>query len=527
MKVKEERDPGIGSVFWCPNCNVPLLSSHCFNCDSEGRYCATDLKPVFQKEKEMYEEFLNIELPPTLFKSRNRIILNGKTLFRYKMDFSKNRITTIEPISLIKKRLRNQTTESEKDLWRKIYKSNEKVLQEKEKEAIKFIKEVSRRYRKRFKVISFSGGKDSSVTAILVKKAIGRIPLFFSDTTLEFPETYRFIEEFAKKYGFELIKDESGKFYRSSRDFFELCSQLGPPSITYRWCCTVFKSYPVNEFYKKLNRNVLAFDGIRKYESLRREKYNKISRIKKIPRQVAAYPIFFWKEADVWFYILCNKIYYNPLYEYGHTRIGCWVCPNASPFNCFMRKRTHPELWAKFEKVLYEYAKKYGKTENWVIGNYWRLRRPKKDKVEVVSRKPCQSNQTFVYIFKEPIDAQILEFFKPFGNIIIKGSGIQFFRIESDNPFRLSGIIGGFKIRVSFNPDNLVEGKKLFERQLIRAMNCVGCGGCIGSCPHNAISIINKKFTIDLEKCKHCKKCVKSECIALDYRRERKVIEKS
>jgi len=527
-----EKDPqitrSINPMYWCFKCNVPLLSTHCDKCDSKGTYCAQDLKPVFQKEKEIYENFLSIRLPNGLFRSKNRIIMDGTTLFRYKIDFQKLKLSSIEPINLIKSRLKNHAFETERKIWDKIRESNKTILAKKEREALKFIKMTAQKHKERFKVISFSGGKDSSVTAILVKKALGDVPLFFSDTTLELPETYKFVEHFAEKYGFKLIKDKDNKFFRSSQDFFDLCTDLGPPSISYRWCCTVFKAAPVNEFYKTTNKDFLAFDGIRKYESQRRTKYSKVSRIKKIPRQIAAYPIFLWREADVWFYIILNKIAYNPIYELGHTRIGCWVCPNASPSNCFFRRFTHPELWKKFEITLEKYAEKYGKDKNWIIGNYWRLRRSKKDKVTAVL--PCQrySNEhVSVYKLKEPFNEHLLEYFKPFGDVRIeKTPWSRTFVVGSKNPFELSGIIDGLRIKVSLNPENPTESKKLFERQLTRALNCVNCGGCAGKCPFGAISIVNNKFTIDSEKCRQCKKCVLSDCIALNYRTEQKVIKK-
>ncbi|MBI5252799.1 MAG: phosphoadenosine phosphosulfate reductase family protein, partial [Euryarchaeota archaeon] len=115
-----------------------------------------------------------------------------------------------------------------------------------------FIKETSKKYSENFKVVSFGGGKDSVAVSFLVKKALRDIPLFFADTTLEYPETYEFIERFAHKYDFELVRDDNGNFYRSDQDFFELCKKLGPPSIRYRWCCYVFKAYSVNKFYENL-----------------------------------------------------------------------------------------------------------------------------------------------------------------------------------------------------------------------------------------------------------------------------------
>jgi len=513
-------------IYWCPKCNIPLLEEYCGECCSHGKYCANDLKPVFPKEKEIFENFLSLELPDNLFRNKNRIILDGTVLFRFKIDFHQFKLFPIESLDVIKLRLANHTPESKKNFQKKFERSNKKVLKEKEKDSIKFIKETSESYQKLFKTVSFAGGKDSSVVAILTKKALGSIPLFFSDTTLEYPETYKFVEDFAEKYGFELVRDKNGKFYRAPQDFFKLCEELGPPSIRYRWCCTVFKAQPVNMFYKTIDGDVLTFDGTRKNESRTRENYEQVSFVKKICHQTAAYPILDWREADVWFYILTNKIDYNPLYELGHTRVGCTYCPNASPTNCFFRKLTHPELWGKFERVLEKYAERYGKDRSWIDGNQWRLRLPKKDRITVVSPyKPCASDPHLIYDFKFPVDRYLIEHFKPFGDVVVKEiASLEHFKIESGNPFKMSGIIGGSKLMVFFDSESFPEAKKLFEKQLTRALNCVGCGGCIGACPLGAISISNGQFRIDSHKCTYCKKCMKSVCMALNFRTERKVI---
>lgn len=515
-----------GGVYWCPNCNVPLLSMVCNECGSGGEYCANDLKPVFSKEKKILENFLSLELPDNLFRNRNRIILDGSTLFRFKIDFHQFKLSSIEPLEVIKSRLKNHNLESNDKFSKKLRRSNMKALKEKERGSIEFIKETSEKYQGLFQTVSFAGGKDSSVVAILAQKALGDIPLFFSDTTIEYPETYKFVEDFSEKYNFKLIKDKDGKFYRSSQNFLKLCDELGPPSIRYRWCCTVFKAQPVNIFYKTINGDILTFDGTRKNESRTRKNYDEVSSVKKICHQIAAYPILSWREADVWFYILFNKIDYNPNYELGHTRVGCMFCPNASPSNCFFRKLTHPEHWDKFVEVLEKYARRYGKDKNWIDCNIWRLRLSKKDKVTVVSPyKPCASDHSMVYDFKFPIDRDILEHFKPFGDVAVREiAQSEHFKIESTNPFKMSGIVGGSKLTVAFDPQIFPAAKKLFEKQLTRALNCVGCGGCIGACPFGAISIFKGKFTINSDKCNHCKKCVKGTCMALNFKTERKVI---
>ncbi|MCD6381799.1 MAG: phosphoadenosine phosphosulfate reductase family protein [Candidatus Aenigmarchaeota archaeon] len=512
-------------VYWCKECNVPLISRKCNNCNSMGEYVAVDMKPVFSKEKEMYEDFFDLHLPDNLFVSRNRLILDGKTLCSFRIDFHKMKLVLATDRKKVLKRIDEAECRSKEEFWDRVRKANESSLSEKINEAVGFIREVSQRYSNRFKVISFSGGKDSEVTADLVKKVLGNVPLFFADTTLEYKETIEFIKEFAKKYNFELLTRENDDFYRNDNCIWDMIRELGPPSIPYRWCCSVFKAYPVNLFHKSLKKETLAFDGIRKYESFRRRKYEQVSRIKKIANQLAAYPIFYWKELEVWFYIIFNRMIYNPLYEYGHRRVGCWLCPNASPFNCFIRKKTHPEKWQQFEKVLLKYAYEHGRNKNWVIENYWRLRRPKKDKIPR-ARREKKADNVFLYKFTSPIREHMFEFFKPLGEYqrgVNQPGGAEekVIKIGSGNPISIKGFLEKKEIIVEIKEKNEL---KNFERQLLKAMNCIGCGGCIGHCPNGALYIKDKILRIDDSRCTKCRKCITAPCVSLDYKIEKAVI---
>lgn len=68
--------------------------------------------------------------------------------------------------------------------------------------------------------VSFSGGKDSTVLAHLVRDLYPNVPLVFSNTGLEFPE----IQTFARKMGAEFI--------RPKMSFSEVISKYGYPIIS-------------------------------------------------------------------------------------------------------------------------------------------------------------------------------------------------------------------------------------------------------------------------------------------------------
>ncbi len=66
--------------------------------------------------------------------------------------------------------------------------------------------------------MSYSGGKDSLATLLVVTKAIGSVPMLFADTGMEFPETYANVEEASRQYGLELIRTDGNTKFRDTFD---------------------------------------------------------------------------------------------------------------------------------------------------------------------------------------------------------------------------------------------------------------------------------------------------------------------
>lgn len=519
ISINQQND----GIRWCRECGVPIFGSVCESCGSNGIYCAKDLKPVFGKERRMFEKFLSIELPEVLYRNKTRIVFEGETLFRFRTDFRKLELYPVEPVNQIKDRLSKFEQVGWKAHLNQVEKSNDGVLREKERAAIEFIKESSEHHSEKHKIVSFAGGKDSAVVSLLTKKALRKIPLFFADTTLEYPETYQFIEQFAERYHFKLVKDQDGGFYRSKQDFFKLCRKLGPPSIRYRWCCYVFKAYPISKFYENLSEMALAFSGIRRTESLSRKRLPAISENKKIVRQILAHPIIDWKEAEVWFYLLRKNVIYNPLYELGHIRVGCWPCPCAGPTMCFFRKLTHPNLLKKFEGILTNYAKKMGEPEGWVENGWWRLRRPGRNKKVIGSVEAVREGENYRFRYRLPLDLNALEHLRSFGPLAIcKNNGSHEYSVVSEN-ISISGAVSKGKSNLVLVCDSkqYLKERTIFEKQMTRAINCIGCGGCTGSCPNGAMDVLNGHLVINPLRCNNCGKCATRNCMVLKFANER------
>ena len=510
----------MGLIYWCYNCNVPLISGKCNLCKIEGKKFSTDIKPVFLPEFEILtgrlpdNNSITCQLSLNLFRCRNKLIVNGKILSNFQIDVNEVKFD---------KKLDLDKVFFDEELIRKAIGANIKILQKKELQAIKFIKKTTKLHRDKKVLVSFSGGKDSTVTSYLVYKALENATLIFSNTGIEYPETVNFVRNFAKIMNFELIE------LKPPKDFFDLCEELGPPSRMMRWCCFTQKSSPINEYYATLDKPVLSFDGIRKNESKSRAKFERIRKNTKIIMQYSAYPVFDWTDFEVWLYILWRNIPFNPLYLYGFNRIGCWVCPNNGKFDDFLLKRVHPELYEKWNRWLINYAKRNNKTHTWVHEGAWKQRKTKYKKFGVYTIQRISASNFIISLKDREIDEKLLEFFKIFGQenkeIVCNQTFVQF----RGPDIVVHATIGGNIIRVKVNCTKN-QKRKMFEviKQLEKALNCVMCGACLGSCPFGAIKIEHNKFKIT-DKCTQCLTCVtskflKQSCVALHYKSKRETI---
>ncbi|MCD6275392.1 MAG: phosphoadenosine phosphosulfate reductase family protein [Thermoplasmata archaeon] len=227
---------------------------------------------------------------------------------------------------------------------------NTKFLERIEREAVEMIIKSKARY------VAFSGGKDSEVALYLsylagVKKAV------FLNTGMEFPETVRFVYNFVDFLDMELIE------LSPQKSFWDLVEEMGIPTKDRRWCTKYLKL----EQLKKLQGVIV--DGLRKYESLRRlhsPSTRKIGNLRTI------YPIFNWLSLDVWLYIHSKGLPYNPLYDMGFERLGCYMCPAMLNAEFHRVKVTHPELFKRW----YEYLRKIGYTHEEIMDGNWRWKEP-------------------------------------------------------------------------------------------------------------------------------------------------------
>ncbi len=251
--------------------------------------------------------------------------------------------------------------------WQKAVEANAAVLAEYERKGVEFVRETADKHPLPPSV-SYSGGKDSLAVLLVVQKAIGKVPLIFADSGLEFPETIANVEEVAARYGLPLeVARHGGKFWEN----FE---REGPPAIDARWCCAVCKLVPVNELIGQRFGECLSFIGQRKYESMKRAASRRVWRNPKVPRQLAAAPLQHWTALHVWLYLFSQDAPFNRLYAEGLDRIGCFMCPASDMAVMERIRELYPDLWEAWEERLEAYRASRGFPPEWSREGLWRQR---------------------------------------------------------------------------------------------------------------------------------------------------------
>ena len=511
---------------WCDTCNVPILDGlDCGICHHKSRplnFTKTELKPIFHEEANFYKRILAKNgIPPHLLPKRlsfynvmGEVVIDGQKVFRLSFD---RKINDFIP-KFFKNFVGGDPPAFHGSSCSLTIAANEYILRKKETEAKAFLERTIKKYYHLPLAVSFSGGKDSVVALALTRLASNRFDAIFLNTTVEFEETVNFAREITKMWNINLIETTP------PHDFFQLCEDLGPPSTTMKWCCKTQKFSPQNQLINERYPNgVLVISGIRKTESNIRSKFNRVQRNKMIPKQILTFPLLSWTSLDVWLYMLWKNIPHNKMYDYGFARIGCWACPEKSSRDFKLIETFRPELSERLAIMLKKYAARRGivNPEAWIQNGNWRYRKTKWIKITACrSSQPCSLPGEMLYTFEQgPHLNRVKEFMKVFGHPIQKG---PFMKIV--NP-RIEISLIGNKMRIESTDSSIIS---LFEKQLARALNCVGCGACVGVCDFGALTIERGELRIG-EQCTNCLRCVASNgirmsCVSVNYKPEILVI---
>ncbi|HJJ36307.1 MAG TPA: aminotransferase class V-fold PLP-dependent enzyme [Methanocorpusculum sp.] len=205
---------------------------------------------------------------------------------------------------------------------------------------------------------SFSGGKDSTAVWNIAQKA-GVTKAFFIDTGLEFPETVAF------------VKEQNVAYIEKAGNFWQAVERAGPPAKDHRWCCKLLKLNPV-KIHLNESGPCLTVQGNRWYESWNRAELEAVTQNPNNPLQLNISPIRSWRALDVFFYLWLKEIPYNPLYEMGYERIGCYLCPAMLESELETMHHTHAEMAARWDEFLTRWAEERGLPPEYIGWGLWR-----------------------------------------------------------------------------------------------------------------------------------------------------------
>lgn len=531
------------SIYYCNECNAPCFDEICPECGNKNTRVGTDIRPVFPEERLLIEILLGA---PMKYAGKsvwsiggNTYLIDGKKLRVNLTNFRKN-----DPSEIRKKLLKfhdenQQFVENfeHSDAIEKFISLNRGRLASITDEAINYIRERSSNYGPAEMFVSFSGGKDSTVTSHLVMRALGNesIVHVYGDTTLEYPTTHEYMKRFRARYPRTPILVAKNE----DQDFNDLCTKIGPPSRVMRWCCTVFKTGAITKTIEGVFGGlpkVLTFFGLRRLESKARSNYERDTDRSKIKKQSVASPIIDWTSFDNWLYLLANNVDFNDAYRLGFSRVGCWCCPNNSDWSGYLSSIYMPEEYGKFQEILYDFAKSVGKPDwkDYVDSGNWKARQGgnglEMGNNTLVSFKPCAFDEHAVnFSLRRPIDGFLYTLFKPFGTLDFEmgnkllGEVYVLDPITKQPILQLRGPKGTTTLRVAILSNKGAfkvqkNAEMLIADQITKFQTCIACGACQSVCPFGAIvvkainsgsaSLDNVRYEIDEGKCRHCHQCI-------------------
>jgi phosphoadenosine phosphosulfate reductase len=415
--------------------------------------------------------------------------------------------------------------------------ANRPAMLSMEKDAINLIKGVvSQGKNKELPItVSFSGGKDSLVVLELTKKAVKDFEAFFIDTGLEFPETRKFVEETALKNNITI------QVQKAQKAFDENFPSFGPPAKDFRWCCKVCKLGPVTELLSRYRSGVITIDGKRRYESFQRGGISTTEKNPFVPGQMSVFPIKDWRAIEVWLYIHMEKLPYNPLYDKGFERIGCWLCPAALQAEYVRMRELHPDRYGEWQEKLHQWATSSGLSKDYVDLGFWRWKAHPNKMLNIAQEKgislrasmksgmaldiirgvsPCTAGGYSIEgVLRLPARAtpeKTMEMLKTIGSPTYSDD-LDITLIRS--PKGTAKLFAGGQVYASAN--DKAEAGKLFEetvKQVLRASLCAKCKICVKSCPRKAIRL-DGYIKVDANRCDRCGKCTKGCVIARYYDR--------
>ncbi len=366
--------------------------------------------------------------------------------------------------------------------------------------------------------IAFSGGKDSVALLDICHRVLPlSVPVVFSDTDMELPDTYKVWEEIKTRY-----PEREFITAKAETSALENWRVFAPPSRTIRWCCSVHKSTPALMYLKKKLRKsaikVMAFVGVRGDESYSRSFYEDATDGAKNASQMNRMPILDWGAHELWLYIFANDLIVNCAYKKGLARVGCLMCPESAASHIALIGKMYPrEVKHYCDVIIQTSSKSFNNADDRFafLSDGWQAR-----KSGTILREPIvstlESADDLTVKFQNPgfSKERFYEWIKTIGTVVKERNAEQQLlklphSIDRGIPMTYkSPYTGGGIATFEFSSDNEKTVMLPLIRSFLKKVSaCVACRCCEAECVHGAITVKNGKLKIDGNKCIKCRNC--------------------
>lgn len=401
--------------------------------------------------------------------------------------------------------------------FEEVVEANRGWLEEREEEAVAWLRSVMREHDTALFMAGMSGGKDSTASANIAAEA-GVEDAYTVDTGMEHPESLETVELLAERLGVRLYRAEAGDaFWRGFRLY-------GPPARDYRWCTRLIKLAPLARLFREVagNRRIVMVTGQRGAESPQRAASPRLTESGTIGRgrHLVAAPIQEWSSLEVFAYIKLRKLPLNPLYLEGFERIGCYMCPASHLAEFYVVERRHPELWRRWIGELRGYARRAGLPREWADYGFWRWRLSyPSEAILLAKRLGLNPGRMLVAAIKAGVDLterRGCTIYRPASLEPAPGPAEGWLRAAGFEPTgageEAEARLGGAVARLSKRRGLLsvcgeAHGRLLRPALLAAsaALSCLRCGLCVEACSYGAVP---EPGVIDPLRCAGCRACL-------------------
>jgi len=167
-------------------------------------------------------------------------------------------------------------------------------------------------------IVASSSFQSQSVPLLhMIGRVCPELPIHFLDTGFHFPETLRFRDELADRFGLNVVT------VRPAMDRRELYDRVGhPPYETDPdRCCRINKVEPMQRIVE--NRTAWI-SGVRADQTAHRGGLDRIAVGE--DDLVRIHPMLHWTARDIWSYVHTHDLPSHPLLNRGFLSIGCAPC---------------------------------------------------------------------------------------------------------------------------------------------------------------------------------------------------------